>query len=62
MNMLSAILFVTLLALPEPAAAPGEKTFDSARGAADALVQAVGSDDTTTMLAIFGPPGKKIVE
>jgi len=42
-------------------APPQEKTFDSAKQAADALVAAVSNDDTATMLAIFGPDGKKIV-
>ena len=61
MNTLSAVLFATLLASPAPAAKPAGKTFDSAKQAADALVQAVANDDTATMLAIFGPDGKKIV-
>jgi hypothetical protein len=62
MNTISAVLFATLLALPATTAAPPtEKTFASAKEAADALVAAVSNDDTATMLAIFGPDGKKIV-
>jgi len=62
MNTISSILFAAFLALPATTAAPPkEKTFDSAKQAADALVAAVSSDDTATMLAIFGPEGKKIV-
>jgi hypothetical protein len=63
MNTFLAVLFATVLASPAPATAPAndQKTFDSAKEAADALVQAVSSDDTATMLAIFGSDGKKIV-
>jgi hypothetical protein len=62
MSALSAVLLTLALADPAaPAAAPGEKSFDSPQQAADALVQAVASDDTAAMLAIFGPSGKKIV-
>ena len=61
MHTLSAILFATVLALPASAPKVEEKIFDSAKQAADALVQAVASDDTAAMLTIFGPSGKKIV-
>jgi len=62
MNTIFAVLVTTLFALPATTSAPPqEKTFDSAKQAADALVAAVSNDDTATMLAIFGPDGKKIV-
>ena len=62
MNTLSAVLFASVLALPDPTAAHSkERTFSSAERAADALVQAVANDDTATMLEIFGPDGKRIV-
>lgn len=62
MNTISAALFAVVLALPAPTAAPPKgKSFDNPKQAADALVQAVASDDTATMLEILGPDGKKIV-
>src|SRR5262249_25063581 len=62
MNTLIGPLFALLLAGPAaPAAQPAEKTFDSARQAADALIQAAASDDMDALAAIFGPSGKKIV-
>jgi len=62
MSTIFAVLVTTLFALPATTSAPPvEKTFASAKEAADALVAAVSTDDTATMLAIFGPDGKKIV-
>jgi hypothetical protein len=62
MNALSAALLTLLLADPAtPATKPGEKTFDTAQQAADALVQAVAKDDTAALNEIFGSSGQKIV-
>jgi hypothetical protein len=62
MHAFSAVLFAAFLALPgAPAVQKTEKTFDSPKQAAEALVQAVGSDDTAAMLAIFGSDGQRIV-
>ena len=40
----------------------GQKTFDSAQEAAQALIDAAGANNTAAMLQIFGPGGKDIVE
>jgi hypothetical protein len=62
MNTLIGALFALLLAAPAaPATAPAEKTFDSPKQAADALIQAAAGDDMDALAAIFGPSGKKIV-
>ncbi len=63
MNSFLAVLFATLFASPAPAASParGEKTFDSASAAADALVQAASTDDFPALLSIFGSAGERIV-
>src|SRR5262249_2950168 len=62
MNSLIGAFFALLLASPAaPVAQPAEKTFDSPRQAADALIQAAASDDMDALMAIFGPSGKKIV-
>jgi hypothetical protein len=52
--LLSASLFGA-----EPA--PGPRTFDTPRQAADALVQAAAADDVPAIVAMFGPAGKDIV-
>jgi len=64
MNTVSAILAAALLALPAPAASSAqssEKSFNNPAQAMEALVKAVRDSDLPTMLAIFGPSGKKIV-
>jgi len=40
---------------------PGPRTFDTARQAADALVQAAAANDVAAIVAMFGPNGKDIV-
>jgi len=44
-----------------PPAAP-QRTFDSAKAAADALIAAASSDDIAALKEILGPDGKSIVE
>ena len=63
-NTFAALLFTALLASPAgtPATAPAQRSFDSPKAAADALAQAAAADDVPTLLSIFGPSGKKIVE
>jgi hypothetical protein len=61
MNTLAAILFATWLASPATSTTPQPKAFDSARAAADALVQAAAADDVAALKEIFGPSGEKIV-
>src|SRR6516225_7350960 len=60
MNTLLGALLSFVLASPA-AAPPAEKSFDSARQAADALIQAAAGDDMDALAAIFGPSGRKIV-
>ena len=43
-------------------AAPAQKTFDSPKAAAEALVAAASSDDIAALKAILGPDGKSLVE
>ena len=43
-------------------AATAQKTFDTAKAAADALIAAAASGDIPAMLAILGPDGKSLVE
>src|SRR5262249_10373404 len=41
--------------------APGPRTFDTPRQAADALVQAAAAGDAPAIVAMFGPGGKDII-
>lgn len=43
-------------------AAPAQKTFDSPKAAADALIAAASSDDIPALKAILGPDGNSLVE
>jgi len=61
MITIAAVLFSMLLAAPATSSAPGPASYDSPKGAADALVQAVAANDVPALLAIFGPSGEKIV-
>jgi hypothetical protein len=61
------ILATALHAAPQtkaavPVAQPQQKVFDTAQQAADAMIQAVGSDDVAALLGIFGPDGKDFVD
>jgi hypothetical protein len=61
------ILAMALHAAPQtkaatPVAQRKQNTFDSAQQAADAMIQAVGSDDVAALLGIFGPDGKDFVD
>ena len=47
---------------PAASAAATQKTFDSPKAAADALIAAAASDDIAAMKAILGPDGKSLVE
>ena len=61
MITIAAVLLSTLLAARATPSAPGPASYDSPKGAADALVQAVAANDVPALLAIFGPSGEKIV-
>lgn len=61
------ILAAALHAAPQtkaavPVAQPQQKMFDTAQQAADAMIQAVGSDDVVALMEIFGPDGKDFVD
>jgi hypothetical protein len=45
-----------------PVAQPQQKSFDTAQQAAQAMIQAIGSDNVAALLEIFGPDGKDFVE
>jgi hypothetical protein len=47
---------------PASAAATAQKTFDTAKAAADALIAAAASGDIEALKAILGPDGKSLVE
>jgi hypothetical protein len=62
-----SILAMTLHATPQTKAAtpvtqPQQKTFATAQEAANAMVQAVESDNVAALLDIFGPDGKDFVD
>jgi hypothetical protein len=62
-----SILAMVLHATPQtkaatPVAQPQQKTFATAQEAANAMVQAVESDNVAALLDIFGPDGKDFVD
>ncbi len=67
----SALLSASLLTGAEPAATPAakkatsavkQKTFDTPKDAADALIAAAAAGDFPNLISILGPDGKDIVE
>jgi len=57
-----AALAIGLASFPLRAAqAPGPRSFETPKQAADAVIQAAEADDVPALLAIFGPDGKDIV-
>ena len=57
--IIGAAMWPLSLRAAEPA--PGTRTFDTARQAADALVQAAGAGDVDAVVAMFGPASKGIL-
>lgn len=62
-SILAIALCVGTLATAAKTDAPpaGQKTFDTAQQAADAMIQAVKNDNVPVLLEIFGPAGKDFV-
>jgi hypothetical protein len=59
--VVSALAFMATASVQATEAPSAQKTFDTPRQAADALIAAAKADDVPAMLAIFGPEGKDIV-